>query len=424
MRSVITWSFNCFVGGIQNTFGLQERNTILADRCMCQSLAQAIKSDTTLLSESLAEEAAAARDRALAHRLAGTNAPSAAQEQTTAGCALDDGFMARLAALYVTGRNDEGDAMENTTQNDSPAAAESSAWAASRHKPSTVIHRQCTVCDSRKPLFDAFQTRADTLLPRILTAKASKVTNELSILNRLSQDASSNPESKYVMNLLGNFKQNGPNGTHLCLVFEAMGPNVASMVESFQSKDRYMGWYPKWVAKEVARFVASPIYSLKVADLVRDLQMGNILFSAPDLESVDEAVLQEDLIEPVVSERVKRLDGEMDMWSPEYLAVPQPLTSRTHIVPGFTIRISDLGGGQSLCPVLTVVMSKNLENAGIAFLFSNPPKHLATPAALRAPELVLGAPVDQSIDVWSLGCLVSSRIRPVSGVVDLRTRSD
>lgn len=133
-------------------------NAILADQCMARSLTQAIISDAALLRESLAEENAATGDRALVHRIAGINAPSAAPEQTTTGYALDDRFLARLAGLYVSGSNDETDASENTTDANSPAAPESSAWAASRQKPSTAVHRQCTACDLKKPLSDMFPT--------------------------------------------------------------------------------------------------------------------------------------------------------------------------------------------------------------------------------------------------------------------------
>ncbi len=71
---------------------LQERNTVLADLCMARSLTQAVISDAALLRKSLAEKDIAIKDRALAHRLAGINAPSAAPEQKTAGYTLDDGF--------------------------------------------------------------------------------------------------------------------------------------------------------------------------------------------------------------------------------------------------------------------------------------------------------------------------------------------
>jgi len=148
---------------------LRERKTILADLYMARSLTQAVISDAALLGKSLAEEKTAMEDRALAHRLAGINAPSAASEQRTAGYTLDDGFLARLAALYVSGRNDESDTSENITKTNSPGAAESSAWAASRQNPSIAVHRQCTACDQKKPLFDIFQTLWTPLLQRVLT---------------------------------------------------------------------------------------------------------------------------------------------------------------------------------------------------------------------------------------------------------------
>ena len=137
---------------------LQEMNTILTDRSMGRSFTQAVISDAPLLRESVAEENAAARDRALAHRLAGIATPTAAPEQTTIGDVLDESFVARLVALYVSGKNDERDVLENTMGGTGEAAAESSASAASRQTPSTGACCQCIACDLTKPLLDIFQT--------------------------------------------------------------------------------------------------------------------------------------------------------------------------------------------------------------------------------------------------------------------------
>jgi len=65
--------------------------------------------------------------------------------------------MARLADLYVSGRIDKSDALENTTQDNSAATEELSASTALRRKPSVVVYRQCTTCNSRKPMLDVFQ---------------------------------------------------------------------------------------------------------------------------------------------------------------------------------------------------------------------------------------------------------------------------
>ena len=137
---------------------LQETARIRADRSMAQSFMQAVISDAALLNEALAAESAASADRALAYRLAGVNAPPAAPEQTTAGGALDDGFLARLAALYISDRNDQNEALEENADDGHSVGGESAAWAASRQKPLTAVYRQCIVCDLKKPLFETFQT--------------------------------------------------------------------------------------------------------------------------------------------------------------------------------------------------------------------------------------------------------------------------
>ena len=137
---------------------LQAMNIILADRCMGRSLTRAVISDAALLNESLSEENAATRDRVLAHSLAGFSGPSVAPEQTAAAYDLDDGVLARLTALYVSGGNNDSDALEDSISSEGPAVAESSTWAASRKRTSSAAYRRCTACDLTKPLFDVCQT--------------------------------------------------------------------------------------------------------------------------------------------------------------------------------------------------------------------------------------------------------------------------
>lgn len=41
-----------------------------------------------------------------------------------------------------------------------------------------------------------------------------------------------------------------------------------------------------------------------------------------------------------------------------------------------------------------------------AFPCTDPPESIATPVALRAPELIVHSAVDFKIDIWSIGCLL------------------
>ena len=110
---------------------------ILTDRCMGRSFTQAVISDAPFGGVHCRRERRSVGDRALAHRLMGFATPAAAPEQTTVGDTLDENFMATLATLYVSGKNDEGDVSKNTMGGIGKAAAESSASAAMKTKTIT-----------------------------------------------------------------------------------------------------------------------------------------------------------------------------------------------------------------------------------------------------------------------------------------------
>jgi serine/threonine protein kinase len=65
-------------------------------------------------------------------------------------------------------------------------------------------------------------------------------------------------------------------------------------------------------------------------------------------------------------------------------------------------------------------------DAQTALDFDNPPaaEKCATPAALRAPEIVIGRKIDHKIDIWSFGCLIYQFLTghvlfQVSGLADI-----
>lgn len=129
---------------------LQDRITILADQRMSQSLAQAVISDGTLLSESRAQESAAVRDQFVARCLNEGRALPSNPDQTTAEDELDDCVIARLTVLYTPDR--KSDALPD----DDLVAAESSARAESRQKPSAEV-RSCAICLTDKSLSDVLR---------------------------------------------------------------------------------------------------------------------------------------------------------------------------------------------------------------------------------------------------------------------------
>ena len=54
-------------------------------------------------------------------------------------------------------------------------------------------------------------------------------------MNRLSQGPASHKGKKHVLQLLDHFHHEGPNGVHLYLVLELLGPCIFSIAESYSS---------------------------------------------------------------------------------------------------------------------------------------------------------------------------------------------
>jgi serine/threonine protein kinase len=158
---------------------------------------------------------------------------------------------------------------------------------------------------------------------------------------------------QHITKLLGEFEHQGPNGIHKCLVFEPMGPSVNSMVEELpQFKPRRRGMkirYPPQTAKSILKQSLQALAFLHGNGIAHgDFQPGNMLFSLEDIGSKREDILQQQEGSrqfESISPPVERLDDKQDNWAPRYLCVAQPLAPFTYYGEGFTIKLSDMGGG-------------------------------------------------------------------------------
>jgi serine/threonine-protein kinase SRPK3 len=75
-----------------------------------------------------------------------------------------------------------------------------------------------------------YNRKARHVALKINTADASNSktpTFELNILEKFSIHQESHPGTEHVLSLIDQFKHHGPNGEHVCLVFKAMGPDLA-----------------------------------------------------------------------------------------------------------------------------------------------------------------------------------------------------
>jgi serine/threonine protein kinase len=160
---------------------------------------------------------------------------------------------------------------------------------------------------------------------------------------------------RHVTQLLAEFEHKGPNGIHKCLVFEPMGPSVNSMVYELPQfkprKYRMKIRYPPQMAKRILKQSLQGLAFLHKNGVAHgDFQPGNILFSVQSIDSFDEASLrqEENVQTKSISPPVERLDGKQDKWAPRYLCLAQPLAPYASVSENLRVKLSDMGGGESL----------------------------------------------------------------------------
>ncbi|KAK0099716.1 hypothetical protein ONS95_013391 [Cadophora gregata] len=226
---------------------------------------------------------------------------------------------------------------------------------------------------------------------KVLVAKESPTSKELPILEHIAKLSASYPGSEHIISMLDSFTHKGPNGTHLCLIFEPMGGTAASIRETLPCnlphRQGRVARYPLWMAKRILRHTLIALDFLHQVGIVHgDIQPGNLLFSIANLNDISEETLEQGRSPSEISKPLERKDGKNDKWAPAYLAIPQPLEKYVDTGPGLGVKVSDVGA---------------------AFFASSPPTKPVTPKGLRAPELILTSfPLTSSIDIWSFGCLV------------------
>ncbi|KGO68561.1 hypothetical protein PEX1_012980 [Penicillium expansum] len=146
--------------------------------------------------------------------------------------------------------------------------------------------------------------------------------------------------------------------------------------------------YPLQMAKSILKQSLQALAFLHENGIAHgDFQPGNILFTLDNINSKPGNLLrqEEDVQVRSISRPIERLDGKQDKWAPQYLCVAQPLVPFTYYTEGFKVKLSDIGG---------------------AYFLTDPPEKPVTPLGLRAPESILTGSVNNTVDVWSFGCIV------------------
>lgn len=115
--------------------------------------------------------------------------------------------------------------------------------------------------------------------------------DEIKLLKRAVYANPSHPGKQYVVSLLDSFTHEGPNGSHVCMVFEVLGENLLGLIKRY----RYKG-IPKVLVKQITKQVLLGLdYLHRECGIIHtDLKPENVLIEIGDVETIVKKLEQEE----------------------------------------------------------------------------------------------------------------------------------
>ncbi|GLB43155.1 putative protein kinase domain containing protein [Lyophyllum shimeji] len=217
---------------------------------------------------------------------------------------------------------------------------------------------------------------------KILTGHASqlnagKVLRELAVHKRLASLPAD--ESKHCSRLITHFTLKGieEDGEHLCLALELERATLESVWNAQNVK-----FYPIPIVKRILRHVLHGMAALHKCGVVHtDIKPDNIMISLAPSWS-------DETVSAWLRDHPPRAYGPCQSL---YKVVTDAIVTEEFPTPSVEdlemcdFKVTDLSNAQELDDQTT-------DNI--------------TPLTLRAPEVVLGGPWDETVDIWTFGCLV------------------
>ncbi|KAJ5755267.1 protein kinase [Penicillium manginii] len=161
-------------------------------------------------------------------------------------------------------------------------------------------------------------------------------TQELQTLKLL---ASHQPLPNHTVHMLDHFDLKGPNGSHKCLVYELLGPNVPDIIDASFPDGRLPGKLAKIIAKQCLIGLDS-LHQLKIGH--GDLHTRNLAFAMPHIDNLTEEKFIEILGKPEVG-YVQKRDGKfLEAGVPEYVVRPASYGNNSWILAQ-DVKIIDFG---------------------------------------------------------------------------------
>ncbi|KAI0628916.1 kinase-like domain-containing protein [Trametes polyzona] len=126
------------------------------------------------------------------------------------------------------------------------------------------------------------------LLQRLITSSTPPLQPTPENPNPPPSPSATHPGRSHVISFLDHFRHKGPNGTHVCMVFEVLGENLLGLIKRHQNKG-----VPMHLVKQIAKQILLGLdYMHRCCGVIHtDLKPENVLICIDDVESVIQAEL-------------------------------------------------------------------------------------------------------------------------------------
>lgn len=113
--------------------------------------------------------------------------------------------------------------------------------------------------------------------------------DEIKLLQKLVAANPTHPGRRHCVSLLDHFKHKGPNGSHVCMVFEVLGENLLGLIKRYQHRG-----VPPHIVQQIAKQVLIGLdYMHRECGIIHtDIKPENVLICIDDVEAVVEAELR------------------------------------------------------------------------------------------------------------------------------------
>lgn len=115
--------------------------------------------------------------------------------------------------------------------------------------------------------------------------------DEIKLLSKIVQAKPSHPGRKHVVSLLDSFEHKGPNGVHVCMVFEVLGENLLGLIKRWNHRG-----IPMTLVKQITKQVLLGLdYLHRECGIIHtDLKPENVLIEIGDVEQIVKAHVHEE----------------------------------------------------------------------------------------------------------------------------------